>query len=245
MNMNRLKGKSVHKGIALGKIYIVQEAEYKIKKEQIQDVEAELNRVYSARNKAAEKLQMLCNKAQEKFGRDVAELVQVQISMLEDDDYWESIEGKIASQHMNAEYAVWETGVEYAEVFSTMDNDYMTERSLDIRDITNCMIGHLCNFDSIDIVIEPAIIVANDLSLNDMLLLDESKILAFVAAHGSTNPYIALLAKKVNVPALVEVDMDLLTLVSGTEAAVDGFVGEFVLEPDENIKNAIISHIEE
>jgi phosphotransferase system enzyme I (PtsI) len=103
----------------------------------------------------------------------------------------------------------------------------------------------LCDFQNTDSINEPLIIVADDFSLNDMLLLDKSKIMAFVAVHGATNPYIALLAKMMNVPALVEVDMDLSTLVSGMEAAVDGFVGEFVQEPDENIKNAIISHIEE
>lgn len=243
--MNRLKGKAVYKGVTFGKIYVLQRQEYVVKEEQIQDVEKELVRLHLAKEKTIEELQMLYNKALKDFGKDDAEIVQVQISMLEDDDYWESMEEKIKSQHRNAEYAVWETGVEYAEVFSVMDNDYMKERKLNVQDITKFMIRHLCDFQNTDNINEPLIIVADDFSLNDMLLLDKSKIMAFVAVHGATNPYIELLAKMMNVPALVEVDMDLSTLVSGMEAAVDGFVGEFVQEPDENIKNAIISHIEE
>ena len=142
--MNRLKGKAVYKGVALGKIHILQKQEYEIKKEQIQDVEAELARVLEAKEKAALELQALHDKALEEVGEDGAEIVQIQLFMLEDEDYQESIEEKISSQHMNAEYAVWETGEEFAEVFATMDNDYMKERSSDVKDITKRIVGHLC-----------------------------------------------------------------------------------------------------
>ena len=243
--MNKLKGEAVYKGVTFGKIYVLQRQEYEIKEEPIQDVEKELVRMRLAKEKAIEELQKLYNKALTDLGKDDAEIVQVQISMLEDEDYWESMEDKVKSQHRNAEYAVWETGAEYAEVFSAIDNKFMKERKLDVQDITSLMLRHLCNFENTDSIKEPVIIVADDFLLTDILMLDESKILAFVAVHGSTNPYIALLAKMVKVPALVEVDMDLSTLVSGMEAAVDGFTGEFVQEPDENTRNAILYHIEE
>ena len=243
--MNRVKGKAVYKGGALGRIYILQGQEYEIKEEQTQNVEEELGRLNLAKEKAIEELQMLYNKVLKAFGKDDAEIVQVQISMLEDEDYWESMEDKVTSQHRNAEYAVWETGAEYAEVYSVIDNDFMKERKLDIQHITRLMIRHLCGFTNADSIKEPVIIVSDDFLLTDMILLDESKILAFVAVHGSTNPYIALLAKMMKVPALAEVDMDLSTLVSGMEAAVDGFTGEFVQEPDEDTRNAILSHMEE
>ena len=142
--MNRLKGKAVYKGVALGKIHILQKQEYEIKKEQIQDVEAELARVLEAKEKAALELQALHDKALEEVGEDGAEIVQIQLFMLEDEDYQESIEEKISSQHMNAEYAVWETGEEFAEVFATMDNDYMKERSSDVKDITKRIVGYSC-----------------------------------------------------------------------------------------------------
>ena len=243
--MNRLKGKAVYKGVALGKIHILQKQEYEIKKEQIQDTEAELARVLSAKEKATRELQELHDKALEEVGEDGAEIVQIQLFMLEDEDYQESIEEKIKSQHMNAEYAVWETGTEFAEVFATMDNDYMKERASDVKDITKRIVRHLCNMDSADDLTEPVIIVADDLSPSETVVLDKSKILAFVTVHGATNSHTAILARTMNIPALIGVDMDLSTMVSGMEAAVDGFAEEFVLEPDEGIKNEISARIEE
>ena len=245
MHMNRLKGKAVYKGVALGKIHILQKQEYKIEKEVIQDVEAELARVLSAKEKAAEELQMLYDKALEEVGEDGAEIVQIQLFMLEDEDYQESIEEKITSQHMNAECAVWETGEEFAEIFSTMDNDYMKERSSDVKDITKRIVGHLCNVSSNDVLTEPVILVADDLSPSETVVLDKSKILAFVTVHGATNSHTAILARTMNIPALIGVDMDLATLASGMEAAVDGFAEEFIVEPDEESKSGLLVRIEE
>ena len=243
--MNRLKGKAVYKGVALGKIHILQKQEYEIKKEQIQDVEAELARVLEAKEKAALELQALHDKALEEVGEDGAEIVQIQLFMLEDEDYQESIEEKISSQHMNAEYAVWETGEEFAEVFATMDNDYMKERSSDVKDITKRIVSHLCNVGSTDVLTEPVILVADDLSPSETVVLDKSKILAFVTVHGATNSHTAILARTMNIPALIGVDMDLLALTSGMEAAVDGFAEEFIVEPDEECKGGLLARIEE
>ena len=243
--MNRLKGKAVYKGVALGKIHILQKQEYEIKKEQIQDVEAELARVLEAKEKAALELQALHDKALEEVGEDGAEIVQIQLFMLEDEDYQESIEEKISSQHMNAEYAVWETGEEFAEVFATMDNDYMKERSSDVKDITKRIVGHLCNVGSADVLTEPVILVADDLSPSETVVLDKSKILAFVTVHGATNSHTAILARTMNIPALIGVDMDLTALTSGMEAAVDGFAEEFIVEPDEECRGGLLTRIEE
>ena len=243
--MNRLKGKAVYKGVALGKIHILQKQEYEIKKEQIQDVEAELARVLEAKEKAALELQALHNKALEEVGEDGAEIVQIQLFMLEDEDYQESIEEKISSQHMNAEYAVWETGEEFAEVFATMDNDYMKERSSDVKDITKRIVGHLCNVGSADVLTEPVILVADDLSPSETVVLDKSKILAFVTVHGATNSHTAILARTMNIPALIGVDMDVSVLTPGMEAAVDGFAEEFIVEPDEECRCGLLERIEE
>ena len=243
--MNRLKGKAVYKGVALGKIHILQKQEYELKKEQIQDVEAELARVLEAKEKAALELQALHDKALEEVGEDGAEIVQIQLFMLEDEDYQESIEEKITSQYMNAEYAVWETGEEFAEIFATMDNDYMKERSSDVKDITKRIVSHLCNVGSTDTLTEPVILVADDLSPSETVVLDKSKILAFVTVHGATNSHTAILARTMNIPALIGVDMDLSTLASGMEAAVDGFAEEFIVEPDGESRSGLLTRIEE
>ena len=175
--MNKVKGKAVYQGVALGKIHILEKQEYEIKREQIQDVQAELARVLKAKEKAAAELEQLRDKAMEEVGEEGAEIVQIQLFMLDDEDYQESIEEKITSGHMNAESAVWETGEEFAEVFSTMDNDYMKERASDVKDITKRIVRILCNVESTDILTEPVIIVADDLSPSETVVLDKSKIL--------------------------------------------------------------------
>ena len=243
--MDVLKGKAVYQGVALGKIHILQKQEYDIKKEEIQDVEAELSRVLLAKEKATKELEQLRDKALEEVGEDGAEIVQIQLFMLEDEDYQESIEKKIASGHMNAERAVWETGEEFAEVFSTMDNDYMKERASDVKDITKRIVRILCNVESTDILTEPVILVADDLSPSETVVLDKSKILAFATVHGATNSHTAILARTMNIPALIGVGMDLNALHSGMEAAVDGFAEEFIVEPDEECRKAVLERIEE
>lgn len=242
--MNKVKGKAVYQGVALGKIHILEKQEYEIKREQIQDVQAELARVLKAKEKAAAELEQLRDKAMEEVGEEGAEIVQIQLFMLDDEDYQESIEEKITSGHMNAESAVWETGEEFAEVFSTMDNDYMKERASDVKDITKRIVRILCNVESTDILTEPVIIVADDLSPSETVVLDKSKILAFVTVHGATNSHTAILARTMNIPALIGVDMDLSNLVSGMEAAVDGFAEEFIIEPERETRTTILARME-
>lgn len=243
--MNRLKGKAVYKGVALGKIHILQKQEYEIKREQIHDVEAELARVHEAKQNAAAELQALYDKALEEVGEDGAEIIQIQIFMLEDEDYQESVEQKICSQYMNAEYAVWQTGEEFAEIFATMDDDYMKERSADVKDVTKRIVNQLCNGGGMDVLTEPVILLADDLSPSETVVLDKSKILAFVTVHGATNSHTAILARTMNIPALIGVDMDLSSIASGMEAAVDGFQEEFIVEPDEECRNKLLVRLEE
>jgi phosphotransferase system enzyme I (PtsI) len=121
----------------------------------------------------------------------------------------------------------------------------MKERSSDVKDITKRIVGHLCNVSSNDVLTEPVILVADDLSPSETVVLDKSKILAFVTVHGATNSHTAILARTMNIPALIGVDMDLATLASGMEAAVDGFAEEFIVEPDEKSKSRLLVRIEE
>lgn len=243
--MNRIKGKAVYKGVVLGNIHVLKKQEYHIQKKQIQDTQAALDRVAEAKEKARAQLQALYDKAMAEVGEEGAEIIQIQMFMLDDEDYQEKIEDWINNQHVNAEYAVWETGAEFAEVFATMDDDYMKERALDVRDITKRLVGCLCGQDTEEVLSEPSIIVADDLTPSETVVLDKSKILAFVTVHGAANSHTAILARTMNIPALIGVDMDLSALASGMEAAVDGFAEEFIIQPDEACKKELFALIEE
>lgn len=243
--MNRIKGKAVYKGVVLGNIHVLKKQEYHIQKKHIEDTQAALERVAAAKEQARAQLQTLYDKAMAEVGEEGAEIIQIQMFMLDDEDYQEKIEDWINNQHVNAEYAVWETGTEFAEVFATMDDDYMKERALDVRDITKRIVGCLCGQDTEETLSEPSIIVADDLTPSETVVLDKSKILAFVTVHGAANSHTAILARTMNIPALIGVDMDLSALASGMEAAVDGFAEEFIIQPDEACKKELLAIIEE
>ena len=244
--MEKRKGKAVYQGIALGKIHILKKQEYEIKKETIQDVEAELLRVAEAKETANKELQALYDKALEEVGEENAAIIQIQQMMLEDDDYQDAIEDKIRSWQVNAEYAVSETGAEFAQIFATMDDTYMKERSADVKDITKRIVKCLLDdSEGATDFTEPVIIVADDLSPSETVVLDKSKILAFATVHGSTNSHTAILARTMNIPALIGVDMNISEMSSGMEAVVDGFNEEFIIEPDEEVKKETLLRIKE
>jgi len=244
--MEKRKGKAVYQGIALGKIHILKKQEYEIKKETIQDVEAELLRVAEAKETANKELQALYDKALEEVGEENAAIIQIQQMMLEDDDYQDAIEDKIRSWQVNAEYAVSETGAEFAQIFATMDDTYMKERSADVKDITKRIVKCLLDYsEGATDFTEPVIIVADDLSPSETVVLDKSKILAFATVHGSTNSHTAILARTMNIPALIGVDMNISEMSSGMEAVVDGFNEEFIIEPDEEVKKETLLRIKE
>lgn len=235
--MKNIKGKSVFKGIALGKIHIMKSNDLQIRRKRIEDIDAEIAKVIKAKLQAKEELQTLYDKAVVEVGESNAAIFQVHQMMLDDEDYQESIENIIQTQSVNAEYAVAITGDNFSEMFANMDDEYMKERSADIKDITDRIIKCLCGGDDIiSDIMEPVIIVADDLTPSETVALDKSKILGFVTVHGSTNSHTAILARTMNIPALVGVDMDIRAMESGAEALVDGFTGEFILEPTEEIK---------
>lgn len=235
--MENVKGKSVYKGIALGKIHVMRSNDFQVRRKRIENMETEIARVEEAKAQARDELQALYDKAIVEVGESNAAIFQVHQMMLDDEDYQESIENIIKTQKVNAEYAVAVTGDNFSEMFASMDDEYMQARSADIKDITDRIIKCLCggNDRTADIE-EPVIIVADDLSPSETVTLDKSKILAFVTVHGSTNSHTAILARTMNTPALIGVDMDIKELKSGMEALVDGFTGEFIIEPTEEVK---------
>ena len=238
--MQYLKGKSVYKGIVLGKISVLKKDDYVVKRTKINDPEKEMERVKKAVLESQEQLQKLYEKAVKEVGEVSAAIFEVHQMMLEDDDYNESIENIITTQQVNAEYAVASTGDNFSQMFASMDDDYMKARAADIQDFSDRLVRNLSGhgIGGMDLS-EPAILVADDLSPSETVQLDKDKILAFVTIHGSSNSHTAILARMMNIPALIGVDMNLDELHTGMEAAVNGFTGELILEPDEEVKKTV------
>ena len=235
--MQSYQGKSVYKGIAMGPVVVLKKNDYQVKRTRIEDPEAEIKRVDEALEKSKEQLQKLYDKAVQEVGEASAAIFEVHQMMLEDDDYLEAIQNTIRTEQINAEYAVAATGDNFAEMFASMDDDYMKARSADIKDISERLVRNLSGQEDADLSsIEPSIIVADDLSPSETVQMDKDKILAFVTVHGSTNSHTAILARMMNIPALIGVDMDLEELHTGMEAVVDGFQGTVIFEPDETVK---------
>ena len=235
--MQSYQGKSVYKGIAMGQVVVLKKNDYQVKRTRIENPEAEIKRVDEALEKSKEQLQKLYDKAVQEVGEASAAIFEVHQMMLEDDDYLEAIQNTIRTEQINAEYAVAATGDNFAEMFASMDDDYMKARSADIKDISERLVRNLSGQDDADLSsIEPSIIVADDLSPSETVQMDKDKILAFVTVHGSTNSHTAILARMMNIPALIGVDMNLEELHTGMEAVVDGFQGTVTFEPDETVK---------
>lgn len=235
--METLIGKAVYKGIALGKIAVLRKTENVVKRVKIDDVAAELQRVESAKAQAIEQLGKLYDKAVKEVGEASAAIFEVHQMMLEDLDFNEAIENVIRTQEVNAEYAVASTGDSFSEMFASMDDDYMKTRAVDIKDISERLVQNLAgNGDNGLDFTEPVIVVADDLTPSETVQMDKEKILAFVTVHGSTNSHTAILARMMNIPALIGVEMKLEDMQTGTEAVVDGFTGEFILCPEEEVK---------
>ena len=235
--MQCFQGKSVYKGIAMGPIVVLKKNDYQVKRTRIEDPEAEVKRVDEAVSASQEQLQKLYDKALKEVGEASAAIFEVHQMMLEDEDYMEAIQNTIRTEQVNAEYAVATTGDNFAQMFASMDDDYMKARSADIKDISERLVRNLSGQGDVDLSsIEPSVIVADDLSPSETVQMDKDKILAFVTVHGSTNSHTAILARMMNIPALIGVSMDLEELKTGMTAVVDGFAGTVTFDPDEETK---------
>lgn len=244
--MECLKGKSVYRGIALGKISVLKKTDYVVKRTKVENADEEIERVERAKKLACTQLQRLYEKALKEVGEASAAIFEVHQMMLEDADFNEAIENIIRTQEVNAEYAVASAGDSFSEMFASMDDDYMRARAADIKDISERLVQNLAgNADNDLQFAEPVIVVADDLTPSETVQMDKEKILAFVTVHGSTNSHTAILARMMNIPALIGVNMDLEKLKTGMEAIVDGFKGEMILEPTQEAKKAAFTKISE
>ena len=230
------QGKSVLKGIAIGKIYLYEKQEYVLEQKQVADAEAEVARFEAAKETAIGQLDDLYEKALAEAGEEQAMIFDVHKMMLDDGDYLDAITGLIRSEKVNAEYAVHTTGEQFAAVFASMDDEYMKARSADVKDISGRVIRILAGIGDGSIASEePVILLADDLTPSETVSLDKSKILAFVTCHGSANSHTAILARSMNIPALVQTDVELLKEYHGIDAVVDGLDGKLYLDPEEAV----------
>ncbi len=220
----------------MGPVAVLKKDGQQVKRIKITDAEAELARLQKAGEKAQSQLQKLYDKAVKEVGEASAAIFEVHQMMLEDEDYLDAIHNMIRTEMVNAEYAAAVTGDNFSEMFAGMDDDYMKARAADVLDISNRLVRNLMGQEEIDFAsMEPSVIVADDLSPSETVQMDKEKILAFVTVHGSTNSHTAILARMMNIPALIGVPVNLDEIQTGMKAVVNGFKGEVIFEPSEEL----------
>ena len=232
--MITIKGKSVFGGVSIGKIMFYKRNEKVIKRTHVDDVDAEWKRFCDAKDTAVSQLKELYDKAIEDVGEANAMIFEIHQMMLEDIDYLESIENIIRTQEVNAEFAVATTADNFAQMFAAMDDAYMQGRAADVKDVSERVLDILCGVSGgMKEMTEPCIIAADDLAPSETVQLDKSKVLGFATMYGSSNSHTAILARTMNIPAVIGLGEDLLTKYDGKMAVIDGFTGMLYIDPDE------------
>lgn len=238
--MITLTGKSVFGGVAIGRIAFYKRNEITIKRTHVDDIEGEVKRFETAKEKAVAQLQELYNKAMEDVGESNAMIFEIHQMMLEDLDYVESIVNIITTQKVNAEYAIGTTADNFAAMFQAMDDAYMQGRAADVKDVSERLLQVLSD-NSMDAMKmdEPSIIAADDLVPSETVQLDKEKALSFITMYGSANSHTAILARTMNIPAVISLGEDLKKEYDGKLAIVDGLEGKVYIEPDAKTMEAM------
>lgn len=232
--MITLEGKSVFGGVAIGKIQFYKRNEITIKRTRVEDVEAEVERFQNAKAKTLELLKGLYEKELEDVGEANAMIFEAHQLMLEDPDYVESIENIICTQDVNAEYAIGATADNFAAIFEAMNDAYMQGRAADVRDVSERLLQALSSQnETVMVMDEPVIIAADDLVPSETVQLDKEKVLSFVTMYGSANSHTAILARTMNIPAVIGLGEALKEEYDGKVAIVDGVDGKVYIDPDE------------
>lgn len=240
--MKKFQGKGVYGAVAVGKISIFKKADADVKRVHVVDTDNEKTRFEQAKSLAIEQLQEIYDKALKEVGEANAAIFEIHQMMLDDEDYNDSINNIIDSQSVNAEYAVAITADNFADMFAAMDDAYMNARAADVRDISNRLINILSGNVSIENETdEKVIICASDLAPSETVALDKDKVLAFVTAHGSSNSHTAILARNMNIPAIIGAGDEFLNEIEdGGEAIVDGYTGEIFVDPDDETRAKLL-----
>ena len=232
--MITISGKSVFGGVAIGKLLFYQRSDKVIKRTHVDDVDAEWKRFQEAKDTAVQQLKGLYDKALEDVGEANAMIFEIHQMMLEDLDYLESIENIIRTQEVNAEFAVATTADNFQKMFAAMDDAYMQGRAADVKDVSERVLDILCGVSAgMGEMNEPCIIAADDLAPSETVQLDKSKVLGFATMYGSSNSHTAILARTMNIPAVIGLGENLLQEYDGRDAIIDGFTGTLYIDPDE------------
>lgn len=231
-----LQGKSVFGGVAIGKIQFFKRNEIQIKRRHVDDPEAEIRRFRTAKEKALSELQQLYDKALADVGEANAMIFEAHQLMLEDPDYNDSVENIINTQKVNAEYAIGVTSDNYAAIFEAMDDAYMQGRAADVKDVSNRLLSQFAKKQNASFeMTEQVIIAADDLAPSETVQLDKDKVLSFITVEGSANSHTAILARTMNIPAVIGIGDTLTPKYDGRLAIVDGQEGKIYIDPDEEI----------
>lgn len=237
--MKKYTGKGVYGAIAIGNISVFKRNEVMVKRTRITDVASEKERLVHAKEMSIVQLREIYEKALKEVGETNAQIFEIHMMLIEDEDYNESIDNIIENQMVNAEYAVAVTSDNFASMFASMDDSYMKARAADIKDISNRIINNLSDEISIVSDSEKMIVCADDLAPSETVSLDKDKVLAFVTAYGSSNSHTAILARNMNIPAIIGVGEGFLSdIKNGVPVIVDGYTGEIYIDPDnETLEN--------
>ena len=231
--MTLLHGEGVSRGVASGQLRFLRRNAQAQPRREVADSEAEVLRFDQAREAAMAQLGGLYEETCAKLGEEKALLFQIHQMMLEDLDYCDSITGMIRDEHVNAEYAVEQTGEQFSQMFAQMDDDYMKERSADVLDVSRRVIRLLTGQEDEALGGDtPCIIAADDLAPSETARLDRSKVLGFITARGSSNSHTAIFARTMGIPAVVGLGDSLLEEFDGKDVFVDGASGEVFVDPD-------------
>lgn len=235
--MTELHGKGVSGGIAIGTVKFHKRDDICVKRKRVENAGAEIERFNHAKELTFSQLKALYEKALKEVGEANAQIFEIHQMMLDDPDYIESIENFIQTQNLNAEYAVAITSDNFAEMFSSMDDEYMQGRAADVKDVSDRLMKNLMNKSGNNNASEKeTIIFASDLAPSETVQMDKSKVLAFCTAEGSTNSHTAILARTMNIPAIIGIGAELTEEFDGMDAIVDGSTGIIYINPDAEIK---------
>ncbi|WP_296628827.1 phosphoenolpyruvate--protein phosphotransferase [uncultured Negativibacillus sp.] len=229
--MKKGTGRPVFSGVAIGRAYIYKKQQAALPTS-CGDASVEQRHFEEAKEEARAQLQALFEKTCKEIGEEQGMIIDVQMMMLDDLDYLESIEAMIKNGASAAE-AVKETGDTFAAAFAAMDDDYMKARAVDVKDVSTRIVTILCGGKTGFSMEEPGILVAEDLTPSETVQMPKDKILAFVTRQGSSNSHTAILARIMNIPSLVQTQINLDDEIDGKQMIVDGFEGCYYIEPDE------------
>jgi len=241
--MRKYVGKGVYGAIAIGKASIFKRQEVSVRRNRITDTQNEISRFENAKTISLTQLEKIHDKALREVGESNAQIFEIHMMMIEDDDYNESVKNIIETQLVNAEYAVAVTSDNFAEMFRSTEDSYMQARAADVKDISNRIIKNMVSEKSeTNEISEKTIVCADDLAPSETVLLDKEKVMAFVTSAGSSNSHTAILARNMNIPAVIGAGTEFLSsLKDGEKLIVDGYTGEIFVEPDEKTETEMVA----